>query len=55
MTALIRKQKIMMLQNLLTGEYMSMEIAKYVKVHIIISCSNPYIFVLRETCLKYGR
>ena len=29
-----------------------MEIAK---VQIIISCNNPYIFVIRETCLKYGR
>ena len=23
-------------------------------MHIIISCSNPYIFVIRERCLKYG-
>ena len=22
----------------------------YLKVHIIISCSNPYVFVIRETC-----
>ena len=24
-------------------------------MHIIISCSHPYIFVIRERCLKYGR
>ena len=24
-------------------------------MHIIISCSNPYILVIRERCLKYGR
>ena len=24
-------------------------------MHIIISCSNPYIIVIRERCLKYGR
>ena len=23
-------------------------------MHIIISCSNPYIFIIRERCLKYG-
>ena len=27
----------------------------YVKVHIIITFRNPYIFVIREICLKYGR
>ena len=32
-----------------------MEKHNYVKVHTIISCSNPYIFVIRESCLKYGR
>ena len=24
-------------------------------MHTIISCSNPYILVIRERCLKYGR
>ena len=34
-----------------------MDIAQFYKfkVHKLISCSNLYIFVIRETCLKYGR
>ena len=28
---------------------------KYPVDTIIIRCSNPYISVIRETCLKYGR
>ena len=30
-------------------------IVNYVKVQIIISCSNPYIFDKRDRWLKYGR
>ena len=32
-----------------------MEIAQLSKSMIIISCTNPHIFAIREICLKYGR